>query len=137
MGAWDCGIFDDDTAYDFADEIKEDPREFFRASFSRAIKADSLNDDACHAVTVSAAYMDNLLNGTTYRTDSHEETDESNVNLFQSLRGDLRVEDLKPQAVAALAMVIGDKSELNELWRETESYQRWRKNIEELIARLR
>jgi hypothetical protein len=138
MGAWGTGIFDDDTAYDFADEIKADPRSFFCTSFSNAIEADYLEYDACHAVTVSAAYIDNLLNGTTYRTDSHEEADESNVNRFRSLRGDLEVADLKAHAVEALAKVIGDKSELDELWRGNEElYPSWRKNIEDLIARLK
>ena len=138
MGAWDCGIFDDDTAYDFTDEIKADPRSFFSASFSRAIEADHLDFDACHAVTVSAAYIDNLLNGTTYRTDSHDEDDESNVNRFQALRGDLKVTDLKAPAIEALTKVLGESSELNELWTQNEDkYPRWRKTLEDLIARLK
>ncbi len=107
MGAWSWGIFDDDTAYDFVEEIKADPLRFFRTSFRQAIEADRLDHDTCHAVTVSAAYIDNLLNGTTYRTDSHEEDDESNVNRFQSLRGGLEVHHLRGQAVEALAKVIG------------------------------
>ena len=30
MGAWDYGIFDDDSAYDFFDEIERNPVEFFK-----------------------------------------------------------------------------------------------------------
>ncbi len=38
MGAWDYGIFDDDTAYDFTDEIKSNAKEFFKTSFSKRNK---------------------------------------------------------------------------------------------------
>lgn len=138
MGAWDYGIFDDDTAYDFTDEIKEDARAFFKSSFEEALAAESLDYDACHRVTVSAAYIDNLLNGTTYRTDSHEASDESNVNLFGKLRPGLQVEDLRELAIDALEKVLGKTSELNELWSENEKlYPKWTTSIRELMARLK
>ena len=138
MGAWDYGIFDDDTAYEFTEEIKNDATAFFKASFDNAIATDYLGYDDCHAVTVSAAYLDNLLNGTTYRTDSEEQEDESNVNNFQKLHGDLQIDDLKPLAVRSLEIVISDNSELNELWSENdELYPKWKQNIEELIERLK
>ncbi|MNJ88923.1 hypothetical protein D3C87_64820 [compost metagenome] len=137
MGAWDTGIFDDDTAYDFSDEIREDAVAFFKESFEYSIQSEYLEYDECHAVTVSAAYMDNLLNGTLYRTDNEDEEDESNVNLFGKLQKDLRVEHLKPVAIKALKKVISEDSELNELWSENEElYPKWRNNIEELIQRL-
>jgi len=137
MGAWDYGIFDDDTAYDFFDEIKSDAKKFFKCSFVKAINEDYLEYDDCHAVTVSAAYMDNLLNGTSYRTDCDDERDISNVNLFGKLYNDLTVDDLKSLAQSALKEVISNKSELNELWSENvELYPKWKSNIEELIKRL-
>lgn len=138
MGAWNYGIFDDDTAYDFTDEIKENPMAFFKDSFENAVSTDYLEYDDCHAVTVSAAYLDNLLNGTSYRTDNEDSDDESNVNNFGRLHGDLQCENLKPLAVNALKVVISDNSELNELWSENEElYPEWKRNIEELIKRLR
>lgn len=137
MGAWDYGIFDDDTAYDFEEEIKSDAREFFKASFQKAVESDYLGFDDCHAVTVSAAYMDNLLNGTHYRTDSEDKTDESNVNMFGKLQPELQVDDLRKIAVAALKKVISKQSELNDLWSDNKKlYPKWRKNIEELIERI-
>jgi hypothetical protein len=137
MGAWDYGIFDDDTAYEFTDEIKDDPKEFFKSSFEHAIGQEYLDYDECHAVTVSAAYMDNLLNGTQFRTDSHEDTDESNVNLFGTLHKDLDVADLKPLAVRALKRVLAENAELNELWSENEElYPKWKQGIIDVMERL-
>jgi hypothetical protein len=37
MGTWDCGIFDDDTAYDFDREVKNGTRVFFKYSFENAM----------------------------------------------------------------------------------------------------
>ncbi len=138
MGAWDYGIFDDDTAYDFTDEIKSDAKEFFKSSFENAINSDYLEYDECHMVTVSAAYLDNSLNGTNYRTDSEESKDESNVNMFGELNTDLKLDDLKELAIKALKIVISEKSELNELWSDNEElYPKWKSNLEELINRLK
>lgn len=138
MGAWDYGIFDDDTAYEFVDEIKTDAKEFFKSAFENAIHSDYLEYDQAYMVLVSAAYMDNLINGTLFRTDSHDEVDESNVNLFGTLHKGLNVNDLKPAAVEALQKVIGEGSELNELWIDNEElYPKWKTNIEELMERLK
>ncbi len=137
MGAWDYGIFDDDTAYDFTDEIKADATDFFRTSFKNALQSDYLEYDDCHAVTVSAAYLDNTLNGTTYRTDSEDCKDESNVNKFGELHPEMKLEDMVADAVKALKIVISDRSELFELWSENEElFPKWKGTIEALIGRL-
>lgn len=138
MGAWNYGIFDDDTAYDFSYEIKSNAKEFFKTSFKFAIDSDYLEYDECHAVTVSAAYLDNILNGTTYRTDNEDDTDEANVNLFRNLYKGESLEDLREMAVKALEKVISENSELQELWSEnTELYPKWKGNILDLINRLK
>jgi len=138
MGAWGYGIFDDDTAYDFTDDIKTDARAFFKSSFEYAIETEYLEFVECHKVTVSAAYMDNFINGTTYRTDLINKKDESNVNNFGALHKGLNLDDLTGLAIKALAKVIGEKSELNELWSENEElYPKWKKSLHELIDRLK
>ncbi|MCP4354472.1 MAG: DUF4259 domain-containing protein [Proteobacteria bacterium] len=138
MGCWDYGIFDDDTAYDFEDELKIDAKKFFTSSFNKAIKSEYLEFDDCHAVTVSAAYMDNLLNGTKYRTDNEERKDESNVNCFGLLHSDLDVSGLKGISVDALKKVISEKSELYELWSDNEElFPKWKSRIKQLINRLK
>lgn len=135
MGAWDYGIFDDDTAYEFDDAIKSDGIDFFKTSFEMALQGYVDYTDG-YAVLVSAAFMDNLLNGTDYRTDT-DENDEANVNNFGKLNQGLSVDNLIPLAIKSLKAVIGKKSELNELWAENEElYPKWKTNIEELIKRL-
>lgn len=137
MGAWDYGIFDDDTAYFFQEEIEANPKEFFQQSFQTAIDADYLEYDECQMVTVSAAYLDNYINETKYRTDCDEDNDMGNVNLFRSLYQGPSLDNLRTIAVQALRIVIGEESELNELWAENEElYPKWKGSILALIARL-
>lgn len=135
MGAWDYGIFDDDTAYDYIYEIdsSDDPKEIFRNAFMHAINAAYLECDDCHAVTVSAAYLDSILNGTKPRVDEADE----NFYPFIEKNKSLPVSDLKSDAVKALKKVIGEHSELNELWSDNEElYPKWKESIEAMISRL-
>lgn len=132
MGAWDYGIFDDDTALDLSCELQEtpDPETFFKVAFETAMHAEYLDYDECHAVTVSAAYIDHLLNGTPYN-------DEENMRSFKTKFPGLLLIDLKPLAVSALGVVLGETSELQELWAENEDlYPKWKGNIQSLIGRL-
>jgi hypothetical protein len=132
MGAWGHGILDDDSALDFLSVIQntEDPKGDFKAAFLHAINSDYLEYDQCHEVTVSAALMDNLLNGTQYGEEDY-------INTFGEKYKGPPVDELRSYAVKALHRVIGDKSELNELWSENEElYPKWRQNIEELATRL-
>lgn len=132
MGAWDYGIFDDDTALDLSSEIMEiqDPQTFFKTAFETALEAEYLDYTECHAVTVSAAYIDHFLNGTPYG-------DEENLGHFKTKFPGLMLIDLKPLAVSALGVVTGETSELRELWAENEDvYPQWKENIQSLIGRL-
>lgn len=132
MGAWDYGIFDDDTACDLSLEIGEtdDPKLFFRMAFETALQAPYLEYTEGHAVTVSAAYIDHILHGTAYG-------DEENMVAFKTKFPALLLTDLKPLAVSALDVVIGEQSELRELWAENEDlYPKWKQNIQSLMTRL-
>ena len=133
MGAWGYGVFDDDTAYDFTTDIQEgDAVHFFRESFQTALKADYIGIDEGHAVTVSAAYMDAILNGTTYRHDEQEA-----FEVFVARHKNLNVSDLKPLAISALRKVMGPQSELVDVWIDhAELYQKWRETLASLIKRL-
>ncbi|KOS07194.1 hypothetical protein AM493_14960 [Flavobacterium akiainvivens] len=137
MGAWDYGIFDDDTAYEFEDEIKENPLAFFETSVKTAIKPGYLESTEAYAALISAAYIDNLLNGTVYRTDADDQEDEGNVNKFGQLHKTLNVSHIIAPAIKALKKITGKNSELNELWLENkELYPKWKETIESLSKRL-
>ena len=134
MGAWDYGIFDDDTAYDFIEEFKLSKNKFetMRSAFRIAQNADYVEYDECHAVTVYSAIMDSILNHTFYRCDDQEGFDQL---IFE--KKDLPVGNLKKDAAAALEKVISKQSELSDLWSDNDQiYPKWKRNLQQLIDRL-
>ncbi|MGB3802148.1 MAG: DUF4259 domain-containing protein [Lewinella sp.] len=137
MGAWDTGIFDDDTAYEFFDDIEDNAKAFFTRSFHRATADDYLEYDDGMAALVFAAYLDNLLNSTTYDNDNAGETDLTNVNRFRELYSGPSLADLAANAINAVAAVRSGNSELRELWEENEElYLQWQQNLIQLQDRL-
>lgn len=133
MGAWDCGIFDDDTAMDVLDELLESENiiEDMKKYFGGALKEDYIEYDMCHYVLVSSAIIDSVINGTKYETgnDEYEE-------FIEDLDG-AEIDTVRKGAIKALNAILSEKSELNELWMENgDLYEEWRKNVEDLNSRL-
>jgi Domain of unknown function (DUF4259) len=169
MCVWNYGVFDNDTALDLEEDLKDNPIAFFTDAFNTALATDFLDQDEACAVLVSAAYIDHYLN----HTDYYEDTIKNNVvakkaHTFKALKPSNAVRDslmalvnaaLKPllhthaapdevrtanqlhalitPAIAAIAAVIDDKSELCSIWHEDELlYPLWREDKLQLIARL-
>ena len=141
MGTWDSGIFDTDEAYDYEEDVLRDAPAFFAQAFHKALaEQGTVWSEDGQAVLVSAVYLDNLFNGTSYRTDANDEEDERNVNrygqLHPQLRGDPSVMALLPQAVAALTVVLGERSVLDQEWQGAPLHPAWRATVLALQARL-
>lgn len=121
MGAWDYGVFDDDTAYDALDDLKEsaDIMMEMEKYFDKAIQTDYVGYDEGHYALVSAAVIDSVINGTSYRCD------DSYTEWIETLKEfDLTL--LKQKAVMAINQVLSNHSELKELWEENkELYPKW------------
>jgi len=133
MGAWDTGIFDDDTAYEVLETLANtDALGQITEWYGAVLGTDYLEYTDCLCMLVSGAVIDAALNGTIQRCDDEE--------ALAAVVAELKENDpseLRPTAVLNLQWVLGHKSELRELWEEnTELYPVWRKNIEEMIARL-
>ncbi|MEO6734653.1 MAG: DUF4259 domain-containing protein [Ferruginibacter sp.] len=137
MGAWGHGHFENDSALDFVGDIEDskNPKQLFIDTLDNAVNSDYLDsDDACYTV-VTSAYIDSQVSGTRYT--SVEDEEPMNIDTFISQNPSLDLADLKDKAVSALKRVVGDDSELKELWEENEEdYPLWRSNIEQLISRL-
>lgn len=135
MGAWGHGPFEDDAALDFVWDIEEaeNPKDIIIEALSRAVEAEYLEADEANAAIVSAAYIDSAVNGTKYTTPKMSEPYE--VDTFPTRFPELDLSDVKSKAIAALEKVIGEGSELKELWEESEE-PAWQNGIEEMIKRL-
>jgi len=143
MGAWDFGVFDDDTAYDVMDELKDHPdiAAYLENAFDTAIAADYLEYDEGIAASVCGAVLDSIINGTGYRFDGFNGGGDEDgsaqyldwINTHKGVNATL----LKEKAVAALRRFIQPESELYELWSENkELFPKWKDGIEQIIGRL-
>lgn len=133
MGAWDTGIFDDDTAYDVLASLSlADPMEQINEWYANVEDSDYLEYTDGQCLLVSGAVIDAALNGTVYRCD-----DEETLATVVAVVKEKDPASLKATAAANLQRVLGEGSELRELWEENEElYPVWRENIEAIIGRL-
>jgi hypothetical protein len=131
MGAWGCGIFEDDSVLDSFDELMEsDPITYLSAALNKADDG-YIDYENGAAIILSAAVIDSLLSGTNHDPNSDDFIQWVNVHK------DLDITSLIPVATKGLEMVIGGNSELNELWQENEKeYSEWKSNLESIINRL-
>jgi hypothetical protein len=134
MGAWNYGVFDDDTAYDALDDLKAsssisaDMEKYFDA----VIGAEYVRYDEGHYALVSAAVIDSVINKRQYRCD-----DETYFKWIETLKR-FDFSSLRQKAIAAIDAVLSDSSELKELWEENEAlYNAWREDKILMRERLR
>lgn len=125
MAAWGTRTFEEDTALAWISELtdSEDPREFLVESLS----LDSGAIDADQGATVLAA-SETLV----------AMLDEPRAGVPEELVdwvGDNDcddVSDLTEMALAALKKVLSKKSELFEIWSESEEFDEWLENVDQL-----
>jgi hypothetical protein len=134
MGAWDHGVFDDDTAYDALDDLKasQEIMTEMERYFDAVIGAEHVGYDEGHYALVSAAVMDSVLNGTRYRCD-----DEDHFEWIKTLDS-FDLAPLRQKAIAAIDAVLSDRSELKELWQENKKrFSAWQEDKISMRERLR
>lgn len=143
MGAWNYGVFDDDSAYDVMDELEDcdDVAGYLEKAFDDATQVEYLDFDEGIAASVCGAVLDSILFGAAYRfdgfnsDDSETEGDKQYLNWIASVKN-TKCECLKSKAVQALNVLVSDKSELYELWFENEElFPKWKGVYKEMIAR--
>lgn len=133
MGAWNYGVFDDDTAYDALEDLmaSKDLLKDMGQYLDDVITSEYVEYDDRQYAIVSAAIMDTILNGTEQRCD-----DDTYIRWMESIKN-LDVHPLKQKAVKAIEAVLSDHSELKELWEDNEElYSSWREDKLSIIKRL-
>ncbi|WP_405853343.1 DUF4259 domain-containing protein [Streptomyces sp. NBC_00090] len=129
MGTWDIGPFDSDTAADFSYRVDDAPAEkraeVLRAAFREvtATGDDYLDSDLAVEAIASAALVAAQCPGGEPVTTAYGPKEPL---------PELPVE-LRPMAVAALDRVLGQDSELLELWEESDG-EEWKAGIRKLRA---
>lgn len=132
MGAWGTGIFENDTACDWAYGLKDvEDLSLIENALDAVFEEEYVESDiACEAL----AAMETLarLKGNGDVKNSYTETVDmwvSSVHLTVS-------SELLDKANKALTMILGSSSELQELWAESEEFAAWLKELESLKTRM-
>lgn len=136
MGAWGELAFDNDTSNDWAYGLDEvDDLSLVESAFDEVEEAgdEYLDQDvACNAL--AACEVIARLKGNPGYTNSYTE----NVDNWVAAHKIKPSAALVKRASAAIDRILGDDSELRELWEESESEgQKWRAAVEDLRRRVR
>ncbi len=130
MGAWGTGIFDDDEALDWLDELcTSDGTDLLAQAFATA-RTDYLDaPDGCRILCAAAALAVALGHDVANAPDL--------LKIWAAGLFDDDIRALLPDANAALARVLAEDSELRELWAENAAdYPQWEAGVRALQAAL-
>lgn len=130
MGAWGAGVFDNDAALDWLDELLSAGADGIEATLAaipeedQYIEAGSASQALAAAETVAAAR-------------GHAMADlPAEIRIWLEEHAATVTPDLVPLAAEAVRRVKAS-SELSELWEEGEGAAEWHAAVDDLLARLR
>jgi hypothetical protein len=130
MGAWESGVFDNDGAMDWVDELEEsEGLEAIKSAFETVLEIydDYLEVDEASSGLAAAETVAALLG-----KPAPNLPDE----VADWVKGRAKpAKTLVTTAGRVVARVL-QQSELRELWEETDAFDEWRKGIEDLKRRL-
>ncbi len=131
MGAWDFGPFDNDDASDWLYDLEESSDLSLLANAFRAV-TDAGGDyleapDCCNALAAAEIVAALLGNPIAKLPD--------NARAWVDAHSGLDASSLVPAAQAAIQQ-IRSKSELKELWEESDDARKWRGTLDDVSDRL-
>lgn len=135
MGVWGYGVFDDDTAYDVFYHLKDkelsDIEKVFDNYIDCVVSSDYIDYQTGVYGLVAAAIVDINLNNAIYDNDQPEY-----LTWINSLK-EIDFSPMRKKAAKVVTAIIGDNSELNQLWGESdEHYMSWQDDKLKMIKRL-
>lgn len=131
MGAWGYKTFEDDTALDLVDEWvhADDAVSLMEAAIEEALAADYMEYTEGQAISVASALVE-----IAYNPDAPERQEGDDFvdgfGMWIDTVDKERLGQLAPRLINGIDALVGDSSELAELWVENELlYPRWRQTL--------
>jgi len=133
MGAWGTGNFDNDTALDWVFELEEtDDLSLVESAIESALYEEYIDSDIGAEVLVAIEVLARLK-GNFGKEDPYSE----DVDKWVKSHPIEIDEQLTDKAKNVLNLIVSEKSELYELWEETEDFEIWKNIVNDLKYRLR
>jgi len=133
MGAWSEDAFGNDTACDWAGDFSENPS-IDKVSEALSVVLDSddyLESDEANEALVACEVVARLKGNWGAKSAYSEEIDKwiESVSIIPS-------GELISKAEKAISRILGENSELNELWNEDGVNEKWHAEIKSLLERI-
>ena len=128
MGAWGYKPFDNDDACDWLGDLQEGDDLTLLVETFAAADTDYLEAPEASCILAAAEVLLALLGRGRELPEDAQEWVVSHTELNAAL--------LKPAALTALEMLLGENCELDELWSESDEHALWRADVQEMMDRL-
>ena len=137
MATWDIGPYGNDFAQDWAEDLEESNDLYFVENTLDNVLATADADvlEAPYGAEGIAA-VEALLRLYDRGGESDEDTQRVD-DWVGAIKGRFRLRtDLFEKSGRALDLILSERSELREMWQESEHYEQWRAGVEAQKARL-
>ena len=134
MGAWAEDAFGNDSACDWAGDFSDDPSiEKIEEAINNVITSEEYidSDNACEALVACEVVA--RLKGNWGEKSAYSESIDKWIESCGLTPG----QDLISKAEAAIARILGENSELQELWDEDGINEKWHSEMNSLLMRLK
>lgn len=128
MGAWGLQSFDNDDALDWLAELTESTDLSVLTAALEFEENYIESPEACNALAASEVVLALLGKPRCELPQEAQEWVESNP---------LDAKPLIASAKQALTLVLGENSELKELWQESDQFVAWQQDVQDLLSRLK
>jgi len=131
MGAWGVGNFDNDTALDWVYDLEEYEDTTLIEQTLDAIDEEDIDASSAEEALIAIEVIARLLGN--FKDDAYGE----DVDKWVKANPHEVSDELLEKAKKTIVLILGENSELRELWEETNDYQSWIDVVKELYGRLR
>jgi hypothetical protein len=137
MGTWTTTAFGNDFALDWAQDLQESKDLFFiEDTLNNVLSADSAEYLEAPFAAAGLAAIEVLARIYCKPGDDDENTQEIDAWVEEVSKKAKRRTDLIEKSQRAIEHILSERSELRELWQDSEHYEDWRASVTDLKARI-
>jgi hypothetical protein len=137
MGTWATGAFGNDFALDWAQDLQESKDLFFiEDTLNNVLSADSAHYLEAPFGAEGLAAIEVLAR--LYGKPGEQDEDSAEVDAWvaEVSKKAKRRSDLIDKSLRAIEHILSERSELRELWQDSDEYDNWRASVDDLKARI-
>jgi hypothetical protein len=137
MGTWATGAFGNDFALDWAQDLQESKDLFFiEDTLNNVLSADSAHYLEAPFGAEGLAAIEVLARLYGKPGEQDEDSAEIDAWVAEVSKKVKRRSDLIDKSLRAIEHILSERSELRELWQDSDEYDNWRASVDDLKARI-